>query len=535
MSLSGGKRIAAVGLIFAVLFLWVICVYFRITAEPDAVDAGLEYQTVSYSVTLGDGYIYDRNLVPLVNEKSRFIAAAVPELIETNMIEYAVNADEFEQGIESGEMFTFECAEDTPESEGLTVFEVPERYSADQTAQHVIGYISQGKGVDGIESAYDSVLRSDVLQSVTYPADGFGNILKGIPKTVIRNNKNKSGVVTTIDKDIQKICERAGAAIDRGAIVVTEISTGEISAMASFPAYSTERLSEAINDERSPMINRCLYSYSVGSVFKLVTSAEAMNEDVETFVHECGGSIDINGKLFRCHRLEGHGMQNMTDAIVNSCNTYFIDLSRFLDIHDLRNTAYTLGFGREIHLCSGMTASAGVLPSEKELDIPAELANFSFGQGKLSATPLHISQLTCAIAGGGKMPMLRLIKGLTEDGESIGNEKSPQYAYVLDKETADSLKNMMIAAIYDNDNTNACPNYTTAGAKTSTAQTGRFDPDGTELCNAWITGFFPSDAPKYAVTVLVENGGYGNDSAAPVFREIIDRIAMLENKISERD
>ena len=83
---------------------------------------------------------------------------------------------------------------------------------------------------------------------------------------------------------------------------------------------------------------------------------------------------------------------------------------------------------------------------------------------------------------------------------------------------------MMIEAVYLNDSSKARPRYIRVGAKTSTAQTGRFDEDGEELCHAWITGFFPSSSPTYAVTVLVEDGGYGNDAAAPVFAEIADGI-----------
>lgn len=523
------KRIMIIGLIFAMMFLWIIFVYFRIAANPESVDAGLEYQIVSYSVGSSDGYIYDRSLSPLVNEKHTFIAAAVPELTDKTLIKYACNTDEFMKGYESGKLFTFECEEDTPESDGLTVFNVPIRYSEHQTACHAVGYISQGYGVSGIEYAYDSLLRGNAdEQSVTYSADGFGNILNGIEKTVNRPDEDKSGVVMTLDKTIQKICEEAASDIECGAVVVSEVSTGDILAMVSLPSYSTDNLAEAINDEKSPMINRCLYSYSVGSIFKLVTSAEAIIENVDTLVYDCTGAIDVRGQAFRCHRHDGHGIQNITEATVNSCNTYFINLSGFISVPKFRETAYTLGFGREIHLCSGMTASAGVLPTEKELLIPAELANFSFGQGKLSATPLHISQLTCAIAGGGKMPVLRIIKGLTKDGETIENEKEPQYAYVLEEYVAESLKNMMTAAVYDNETANARPQKTTAGAKTSTAQTGRFNEDGLEICNAWVTGFFPSDNPEYAVTVLVEDGGYGNDSAAPIFRKIADEITKAD-------
>nr|MDE6665568.1 penicillin-binding protein 2 [Ruminococcus sp.] len=350
--------------------------------------------------------------------------------------------------------------------------------------------------------------------------------LIGDGRKIIRSKAEKSGAVTTIDLDIQKICEDAGKNIDKGAVVVADVKTGELLAMASFPTYSVDDMEKAIDDDRSPLINRALYSYSVGSVFKLVTAAQAIDDKFSGYVYNCTGKEDVEGKIFNCHKTDGHGLQTLSEAITNSCNTYFISLSRTLDIKDFRELAFSLGFGREIHLCSGMTASGGVLPTVKDLMIPAELANFSFGQGKLSATPLQITQLTCAIANEGKMPVLRIVKGMTVDGEEIIGEKSTQHSQVLEKDTANQLKDMMISAVEENENSNAKTKYTTVGAKTSTAQTGRTDKKGEELCHAWITGFFPADNPQYAVTVLVEDGGYGNDVSAPIFSEIADRISQ---------
>ena len=177
-----------------------------------------------------------------------------------------------------------------------------------------------------------------------------------------------------------------------------------------------------------------------------------------------------------------------------------------------------------------MTGSAGVLPTVKDLDIPAELANFSFGQGKLSATPLQVNQMTCAIANGGSVPSLRVIRGVTADGETIANEKPPQLSKVIDDDTAAGLRRMMTAAVRDNSSSNARSLIVSTGAKTSTAQTGRYDEEGNEYCHAWITGFFPAASPKYAVTVLAEDGGYGNDAAAPVFRSIAEGITVLDKK-----
>lgn len=511
---------------FFVIFTALCFNYYRIAMKRDHVQTARTNSQFTIIAGNSEGTIYDRNMKPLVNSQKKYIATAVPSFLDRNTTaEFAVDKDSFLENFDKGLPFTFECKSDTPDSDGLTVFEIPERYSENQPAQHVIGYLSQGEGVAGIEYAYNKILRNDYGEnSVTYTTDGFGQILIGDGRKIIRSKAEKSGAVTTIDLDIQKICEDAGKNIDKGAVVVADVKTGELRAMASFPTYSVDDMEKAIDDDKSPLINRALYSYSVGSVFKLVTAAQAIDDKFSGYVYNCTGKEDVEGKIFNCHKIDGHGLQTLSEAITNSCNTYFISLSRTLDIKDFRELAFSLGFGREIHLCSGMTASGGVLPTVKDLMIPAELANFSFGQGKLSATPLQITQLTCAIANEGKMPVLRIVKGMTVDGEEIIGEKSSQHSQVLEKDTANQLKDMMISAVEENENSNAKTKYTTVGAKTSTAQTGRTDKKGEELCHAWITGFFPSDNPQYAVTVLVEDGGYGNDVSAPIFREIADRI-----------
>lgn len=521
--------IALTGLFFAAFVLLTLN-YYRLAREQTYVEAAAERSVVTIIAGESQGTIYDRKMRPLTNRTTRYAAAAVPFAIDReSTAQYALDKAQFYEDLARGEPFVFDCRSDTPESDGLTVFVLPERYGGEMCAQHVVGYISQDEGAAGVEYAYNAVLRGlSGESSVTYTADGFGRVLIGAGKDVVRSEAAAGGVVLTIDEDIQRICESAGRDIDRGAIVVTDVHNGDILALASFPEYDVENIAAALNDERSPLIDRALYSYSVGSIFKLVTACTAIDQGFGSFVSRCDGRISVGRQVFNCHKLDGHGTQTMSEAMKNSCNTYFIDLAKCLDIGQFRSCAFSLGFGRELHLCSGMTASAGVLPTVDELRVPAELANFAFGQGRLTATPLQINQLTCAIAGGGKMPVLRLILGMTPDGGTPVNEKSAQFSNVMSGETAGLLRDMMISAVADNVNSNAAPDNVTVGAKTSTAQTGRFDENGEELCHAWITGFFPADAPEYAVTVLIEDGGYGNDAAAPVFREIAGKIADMQ-------
>ena len=128
------------------------------------------------------------------------------------------------------------------------------------------------------------------------------------------------------------------------------------------------------------------------------------------------------------------------------------------------------------------------------------------------------------------MPELSLVKGLTADGSAVSGERRSRLYTVMTEDDAESLRKMMIKAVRENENSKAKGKKMSVGAKTSTAQTGHYNAKGEELCHAWITGFFPARQPKYAVTVLIENGGYGNDAAAPVFRNIADRIKELGDK-----
>lgn len=527
------KRITATGVIIETLFAIIIFRFFSIASSTQYKKLASEKYISSVEIPGSDGIIYDTDMNPLVNENYKYLCIGIPDKSdEKSMYSCAVDYNEVTEGIASGIPFKFESYKYIPESKNIYSFKIPVRYSSDQIAQHLIGYTSQGEGVDGIEYAYNKFLRNSKNSEIRYMADGFGCMLDGEGIEILKNPENKSGIVTYIDKNIQKICENAGRNIKCGAIVVTEVRTGNIAAMASFPKYSVYTLEDDIKNENSPMINRTLYSYSVGSIFKLVTAFEAIDEGLENFEYNCTGSINIDGRVYRCHDHSGHGKQNLEQAMINSCNTYFIALGQKLNISSFREKAFTLGFGRENPLASGIIGSGGVLTTEKDLSLSGELANFSFGQGKLTATPLQISQMTCAIANYGNMPVLRVIKGYTDNGINIINEKKAQYAYTMDRDTAFKLQYLMVSAINKNENSNACPNNTTAAAKTSTAQTDRFDDKGNEIYNSWITGYFPVENPLYAVTVLVENGGYGNDSAAPIFRQIIEKTADYI-KISE--
>ncbi len=515
--------------VFFICFTLVSFRYFNLASESPYLETAMSNSFITINADPCQGTIYDRNMNPLTNRKYYFQAVIVPDFVNYDEIaKYAQDREYFDKKFREGKPFSFRLTSEIEETDAITVFRIPVRYSGRQTAQHITGYLSDNQGVSGIEYAYNRILRNENnVNSVTYSTDGFGNILIGDGKTVRRSNCADTGAVLTIDRDIQGICENAGKFIRKGAVIVSDVNNGDILALVSFPQYQWYRIEEAVENENSPLINRALCPYGVGSIFKLVTACEGINEGYENYIYDCKGMENISGQIFNCHKLDGHGRQTMSDAIKNSCNTYFINMSRSFDIVKFRSLAVSFGFGREIQLCEGIISSSGVIPTAEDLNIPAELANFSFGQGKLSATPLQINRFTCAVANGGELPFMRIIKGITVDGKNT-SDKSIHKTRIINSDTAEILRNMMISAVSENENSNASAENISVGAKTSTAQTGRFDDSGEEFCHAWITGFFPAENPEYAVTVLVEDGGYGNEAAAPIFREIAENIAELK-------
>ena len=314
-------------------------------------------------------------------------------------------------------------------------------------------------------------------------------------------------------------------------MAVIDVESGELRACVSYPSININNLGEYVDNADSPFINRVFSAYSVGSIFKLVTSAAALEQGISTeFCYTCTGSIDVNGQIFNCHKWGGHGEIDMTTAIVESCNTYFIALSQYLDKTEYISLASSLSYGKEMELCEGIISSSGNLQNPNDIEVAAECANLSFGQGKLTATPLQICVMTAAIANDGVINMPSLIKGIrNKDGDIDYTDIIPEKR-VISYDTAKKLQRFMLKTV-KSENSKSEPETTVAGGKTSTAQTGWYNEYGKEIYNCWFTGYFPYYNPKYAVTVLVEDGVSGNVSAGPIFKKIADDITEYEKSL----
>lgn len=176
----------------------------------------------------------------------------------------------------------------------------------------------------------------------------------------------------------------------------------------------------ALKDERKPLINRALMPYCVGSSFKLAVAAAALEQGIPpSFSVDCVGGTTVAGRIFYCHNHAGHRQTNLRRAIEQSCNPYFIKLGQKAGAQALLGMAQALGFGQETVLAEGITARQGTLPSLEELSSPHELANFSFGQGKLTATPVQVAAMVSAVANGGLAVSPKLVLGSTTDGSTL--------------------------------------------------------------------------------------------------------------------
>lgn len=524
------NRLAFLRLLLVLLFCTAAVYLAWLVQKPELIQTAARQGTYTCTAGTARGTIYDRNGVLLVNTKTACIAVVSPTPAAAEaLLSHVTDTAAFYEKLAQGMPFT--CTVDTADIDcpDVTILQIPQRSTSPQLAQHVIGYTREGSGVAGLESAYDAILRSvDSQWSVTFSVDGTGTPLAGEPKQIRYGANPTAGIMTTLDSRIQRICESAGSGLKKGCIVVMDVESGDILGLASFPGYSADSLGDAVSDPDSPMIQRALYAYPVGSIFKLVTAACAFDQGVGyNFTWDCDGAISVGTQRFRCHELQGHGVQHMADAMRSSCNPYFIALGQALSGSDLLQTAKSLGFGTEIMLTSNMIASGGTLPTLQQLKLPAEQANFSFGQGVLTASPLQIARMTCAIAGDGTLPAVRLVRGVTDDGRTVLREERGIPESGIAPETAAFLRRLMCYTAADED-FQGRPAHVSMGAKTSTAQTGRCDVDGTEYCHGWVTAFFPAEQPKYAVTVLAEDGGYGNQAASPILRQIAGAIMQVE-------
>lgn len=511
-------------------------ILFRIAYISDSVYSGAASQKSSRLLTVGQtrGMIYDRNMHFLVNREMHTVLIINPTADAMTVLKQQLTAEDYEkvqENAKAGKPFLFECDTYSGECEDITDVIVYERYSDSDNAVHLIGYLdSDGNGVSGIEKAFDSVLKEySGTFSIRYNADATGKALSGMKLEEVNNNyDSQGGIVLTIDSRIQRICENAMKwnNLEKGAVVVLDAQTSEILALASAPVFDRDNLSASLADKNSPFLNRALGAYSVGSVFKPVVAAAALEKGVGTdTIFNCNGHTDVSGVRFNCHNRAGHGMNDMSGAVAVSCNSYFIMLGQTIGADDIISSASALGFGKKISLCDSIASDVGNLPSSEDIDSLPSLANLSFGQGTLLATPLQIAAVYCAFANGGYYREPYVLKNIVDnDGKIIAFYKNEINNKVLTDSLCKEIVGMLSETVENGSGKLASPMIDSAAGKTATAETGQV-LRGQKIVHTWFAGFYPSENPEYVIVVFREDGNSASTDCAPIFRDIADGIS----------
>lgn len=491
----------------------------------------------SKTITLSEsrGMIYDRNLNPLVCDVENTVSVIKPTVNAVAALKGFIDSDRINVLLE-------EISKSNPvllnignviDCEDIITVPIYKRYNSMSLAKHIIGYLDEGdeNGICGIEKSFNSYLNNYCGElKARFFVDANGGLLHGSDFQIINNNYvNSSGVVLTLDKDMQQAVESVldNSEIKKGAAVMLEVNTGRIIAITSRPDFDREKIEEAVSDENLPLFNRALGSYPVGSVFKPLIAAAALECGIDpSEEYLCNGFVKIGSNVFNC--TSSHGRVNMPSAVAYSCNCYFVNLIRRIDIHKAVDIASVLGFGNQLSLAEGIKSYGGNLPDVNELDSLSSKALFSFGQGSLSANIIQIASLYAAIANNGNCYMPYLVEGTVDNEKNFVSkyEQKPPYK-VFSEKSADLLSSFLELAVREGTGKRAIVDSVRVCGKTATAQTGEFI-HGKEKLITWFAGFFPYEKPEYVLVVMCENGTLGAEDCAPVFSKIITKI--LYNK-----
>ena len=337
------------------------------------------------------------------------------------------------------------------------------------------------------------------------------------------------GVQLTISRQMQRAAEAVAAeTMTSGCILVLDTASAAVRASVSMPGYDPDNLAASLDAPDSPFLNRVLECYTVGSVFKPVLAAAAQEQG--TFPeYECTGAAVIDGQIFRCAGGVPHGQIGLEEALEKSCNGYFVRLGQQLGAENLLQAAQRFGFGQEISLVGNLHAASGNLPDAAELARSGQLANFSFGQGSLLASPVQIAAMMNAIASGGVYHTPFFLECTVDetDGTPLETLAHPQSRRVMSAENAALLRKMLCQVVEEGTAQDAAELEGGAGGKTGTAQTGQFDADGTERKNLWFAGFYPEEKPRWTAIVLQDGQTETAYSSAAIFARLCAMLRTL--------
>lgn len=443
-------------------------------------------------------------------------------------------------------------------------FEPQRYYPRGSLAAHVLGYLQERTpedartgqapkprpgdlgGKTGIEKAFDPVLTG---------RDGsFVEVVdsRGKSRGELRREAPTPGreLVLTLDAELQA---RAEALLGgrEGVILVLDPRNGEVLTMANSPSYDPNKFITRFTpsewlalmaDPSSPLENRAIRGlYAPGSIFKVVMALAGLDSgliDENTTVY-CSGSTVIYGMPFACWFSPGHGSMNLPEAIRNSCNIYFYDLGRRLGIEKIAEAARRVGLGSNTGI-ELPGEKSGLVPdpawkkhARGEPWYPGETIPVSIGQGSLLVTPLQVAAVTARVANRGRPVRPRLVmSGRSEDPapEPAATAFSrADFEKVVEGMWRSVNRSGTGAAAY-------VEGFDVCGKTGSTQVMSRDNLErmkklGREVkTHSWFSGFAPRDDPRVVVTVLVEFGGGGGATAAPLAGQLFSLFLEKERR-----
>ena len=445
-------------------------------------------------------------------------------------------------------------------------------YPQGSTASHVIGYIGRitERDVERIEEAgnaanYRGTLhmgKAGLEQSYEHELHGTtgfeqvevnagGRAVRALSHTAATPGND---LELTLDIELQKVAEKAFGD-RRGALVAIEPSTGGVLALASMPTYDPNLFVDgistqdwkALNDSPDhPMLHRAIYStYPPGSTFKpfmALAGLETGKRTARQAMYDIG-YFQFGGHRFMDDKIGGHGMVDLHKSIVVSCNTYYYQLANDLGIEGIAGFMAPFGFGERTGIDLPGEAT-GVLPSpewkrqrfkkpEQQRWYAGETISVGIGQGYNAYTPLQLANALAALVNHGKLFRPHVVKYVVDarTGERRAVEPEPLRQIPLREAHLKAVLDGMVDVNRTGTGKRAFKGAPyTVGGKTGTAQV--FSLRGQRYVegrvrerlrdHSWFVAYAPAENPKIALAVLVENGGFGAQSAAPIARQVID-------------
>lgn len=380
---------------------------------------------------------------------------------------------------------------------------------------HVVGYSSMGK--TGIESFANYYLLTSHI-----------NPLQKAMNQLADEKSTGDNVVTTLNARLQTVASEA-LGDRRGAVIAMEPETGKILAMVSKPAFDPNQVEtqweSLVNGDSSEalLLNRATQGlYPPGSTFKIITALEYMREHpgaYSDYQFECDGVCEFNNFSIQCYHKTAHGTVNLETAFANSCNGAFSSAGLDMDLDGLKNLSEQLLFNKEQPLAFPYSKSEYRMGSDAK---EWEIAQTVIGQGSTLMTPMHNLMLISSIANGGMLMEPYVVDRVENaDGDVVKKFMPIQYRELMVANEAKALKTLLEKVVIEGTGSALRTDaYSVAG------KTGSAEFDSAKETHAWFVGYAPADDPQIAVCVIVEEGGSGGQTAAPIARKLFDEYLI---------